>query len=193
MKARVGLRRKKCFISADILWYNGRDQFLSGSVRCRAGKPGGGRQTTVSETAGNTTFIREVIQMQFKEGYSWKACYDEERELYTAGIWGFGSFLYEISKEIFDELQDGMDGASSIIGKGRKLYMNVCDRCGPPYTVVFDEDYQKLCPWAQVTASGQEWPTEMVDAVVEVLDSEKENREQRRKKRKEKEEAEPKP
>lgn len=122
--------------------------------------------------------------MQFKDGYGWRACYDEERDLYTACVSGFGSFLYEINKELFDELEDGMEStASSIIGRGRKLYMDVNDRCGPPYTIVFDEDYQKLCPWAKVSASGQEWPTEMVDAVVEVMPSEENNREQRRKKK----------
>lgn len=126
--------------------------------------------------------------MQFKEGYGWKACYDEERDLYTAGVWGFGSCLYEITKEIFDALEDGTDNsASSLIGKGRKLYMDVNDRCGPPYTIVFDDDYQKLCPWARVTASGQKWPTEMVDTVVEVMPSEEKNREQRRKKKKQRE------
>lgn len=124
--------------------------------------------------------------MQFKEGESWKACYDEERNLYTAGVWGFGSRLYEINKEIYDALRDGMDSkASSIISKGRKLYMDVNDRCGPPYTIVFDEDYKKLCPWADETSSGTEWPVEMVDAVVEVMPSEENNREQRRKKKEE--------
>lgn len=125
--------------------------------------------------------------MHFKHGANWRACYDEERNLYTAGVWGFGSTLYEINKEIYDALKDETDNdAVSKISKGRKLYMDVNDRCGPPYTIVFDEDYQTLCPWAEVTASGQEWPTEMVDAVVEVMSSEEKNREQRRKKRKKK-------
>lgn len=122
--------------------------------------------------------------MQFKEGYGWKACYDEEKNLYTALVSGFGSFLYEISKEIYDGLEDGMgNDASDLICRGRKLYMDVNDRCGPPYTIVFDEDYKKLCPWAEVTASGREWPSEMVDAVVEAMPSEENNREQRRKKK----------
>lgn len=128
------------------------------------------------------------MNMQFKEGYSWKACYDEERDLYTACVYGFGSHLYEINREIFDALKDGMDNtASALIGRGRKLYMDVNDRCGPPYTIVFDEDYRKLCPWAEVSASGHEWPDEMVDAVVEVMPSEENNREQRRKKKEKRE------
>lgn len=122
--------------------------------------------------------------MYFKKGDSWTACYDEERNIYTALISGFGSYLYEINKEIFDKLNDGMGSdARSMICNGRKLYMDVNDRCGPPYTVVLDEDYKKLAPWAQVSASGEEWPTEMVDAVVEVMPSQENNREQRRKKR----------
>lgn len=67
--------------------------------------------------------------------------------------------------------------------KGRHLYMSVNDRCGPPYTVVFDSDYETLCLWADVVKSGRVWPDELTDAVVELLESEKNNREQRRKKR----------
>lgn len=129
--------------------------------------------------------------MQFKSGAGWEAAYDEERDIYTGIVMGFGSFLYQINKELWDRLEDGMGSSdgSSILSEGRKLYMDVNDRCGPPYTIVFDEDYRKIAPWAKVTASGQQWPTEMTDAVVEVLESEKDNREQRRKKRKEREES----
>ena len=124
--------------------------------------------------------------MQFKEGYLWTACYDEERDLYTAHIGATSFSLYEINKEIFDGLEDGMGQEAQIpIGKGRKLFMAVNDQYGPPYTIVFDEDYAKLVPWAHVQPVGETWPTEMTDAVVEVLESEKDNREQRRKKREE--------
>ena len=75
-----------------------------------------------------------------------------------------------------------------IINKGRHLYMAVDDRCGPPYTVVLDHDYEKLCPWAKVVSSGNVWPDELTDAAVEIFESEKNNREQRRKKREEREE-----
>ena len=38
--------------------------------------------------------------MQFKEGMGWKACYDEERSLYTAQYGGMGSYhLYEIDEK----------------------------------------------------------------------------------------------
>ena len=127
--------------------------------------------------------------MQEKHGYPWSAYYDEERNLYTASIDGNSLILYEINKEIFDKLDEKMESeAQRLIGEGRKLYMRINDQCGPPYTVVLDEDYPKLCPWAKgYTTEEDAWPTEMVDAVVEVLDSQENNREQRRKKREERE------
>ena len=70
-----------------------------------------------------------------------------------------------------------------IIDEGRHLYMDINDRCGPPYTVIFDDDYRKLCPWANVIQSGRIWPDELTDAAVEVFESEKNNRPQRRRRR----------
>lgn len=127
--------------------------------------------------------------MQSKDGYLWEAYYDEERNLYTARVGGNSIVLYEINKEIFDGLKDGMEfEAQRLICEGRKLYMRINDQCGPPYTVVLDEDYLKLCPWAKDTVPEEDvWPVEMTDAVVEVLDSQENNREQRRKKREERE------
>ena len=128
--------------------------------------------------------------MQFKEGDGWKACYDEERGLYTAERSGTGYYhLYEITEEIFAFLEDGMSDRDTyrIIGEGRHLYMDVNDRCGPPYTVIFDDDYEKLCPWAHVIQSGRIWPDVLTDAAVEVFESEKNNREQRRRKREQRE------
>ena len=124
--------------------------------------------------------------MTFKKGCGWKACHDEERDLYTAERSGCGYYhLYEITAEIFDALQEEMSDADSchLITEGRHLYMDVDDRCGPPYTVVLDDDYEKLCPWANVVSSGRVWPDELTDAAVEIFESEKNNREQRRKKR----------
>ena len=65
--------------------------------------------------------------------------------------------------------------------------MAVDGRCGPPYIVILDPDYQIICPWAKTVKSGKVWPDELVDAAVEVFESEKQNREQRRKKRKDRE------
>ena len=49
--------------------------------------------------------------MQFKKGNGWKACYDEERNLYTAQRSQRGFYeLCEINKEAFDKLgTDGVD------------------------------------------------------------------------------------
>ena len=128
--------------------------------------------------------------MIFKTGNGWKACYDEATGKYTAERSGNGYYdLYEITKEMFASLADGMSDEDMyhIIDEGRHLYMDVNDRCGPPYTVVFDDDYEKLCPWAKVKSSGRVWPDELTDAAVEIFESEKNNREQRRKKREERE------
>ena len=127
--------------------------------------------------------------MQFKKGCGWKACYDEKRNLYTAETGGCGAYdLYEITKEIYDLLdEDGDIDSERLIHTGRHLYMDVNDRCGPPYTVVLDDEYRDLCPWANVISSGPVWGEELTDAAVEVFASEAQNRPQRRKKRLERE------
>ncbi len=123
--------------------------------------------------------------MRFKSGIGWKCCYDPETGLYTAEIGGGPNHdLYEITKEIFDRVDDpDVKRPTSLICEGRHLYMAVDDRCGPPYTVVLDSDYQKLCPWAKTKISGALWDEEMTDAAVEVFASEAKNRPQRRAKR----------
>ena len=65
------------------------------------------------------------------------------------------------------------------------MFMSVNDKCGLPYTVVLDADYEKLCPWSDAKVSGETWDEDFTDAVVENLASEVDNREQRRKKREE--------
>ena len=42
--------------------------------------------------------------------------------------------------------------------------MSVDDRCGSPYTIVFDDDYEKLCPWADILKSDMVRPDELTDA-----------------------------
>lgn len=126
--------------------------------------------------------------MEFIEGSGWKACFDEERNLYTARTSVPGAIkLFEITEEVFESLKaDDMsddDKYCLIHDKGRKLYMDIDDRCGPPYTVVLDDDYKTLCPWAKLPESENVWPEELTDAVVEIFASEENNREQRRKKR----------
>lgn len=124
--------------------------------------------------------------MEFKEGSGWKCCYDAERELYTAQLGGgVNCDLYEITKEIYDQVDNpDVEWPHRLINEGRHLFMSVNDRCGPPYTVVFDSDYEKLCPWSDAIVTGKTWPDELTDAAVEVFASEKNNREQRRSKRK---------
>ena len=129
--------------------------------------------------------------MQFKSGCGWKACFDNKTGLYTAETSGPGAYdLYEITAEIFDKLgKEGMDDYDNrqLIYDGRHLYMDVNDRCGPPYTVVLDHDYRAQCPWAHIVGGDHVWSDELTDAAVEIFASEANNREQRRKKREERE------
>ena len=120
--------------------------------------------------------------MQFKEGIGWKACYDEATGRYTAERGGCGNYdLYEITEEIFAALADGMSDSDTykLICSGRHLYMDVNDRCGPPYTVVFDDEYAQLCPWAHIVGGEHVWPKALTDAAVALFESEKPNREYR--------------
>ena len=123
--------------------------------------------------------------MIFKKGTCWRCCYDPETGLYTAEIGGGPNHdLYEITKEIFDRVDDpDVESPARLIIEGRHLYMAVDDRCGPPYTVVLDSDYKKLCPWAKTMVSGTLWDEDMTDAAVEVFASEADNRPQRRAKK----------
>ena len=126
--------------------------------------------------------------MTLIEGSGWKAHFDEERNLYTARTSVPGAIkLFEINEEVFeslksDEMSDD-DKYCLIHDKGRKLYMDIDDRCGPPYTIVLDDEYKTLCPWAELPESNTVWPEALTDAVVELFASEANNREQRREKR----------
>jgi len=125
--------------------------------------------------------------MKMKEGTGWKACYNEEKGVYGAEVVFQGSWsLYEISGSVFSSLSKNMDSreAERLIMTGRCLYSHVNDRCGPPYTIVLDDDYAVYCPWmGESKPVGKTWNKELTDAAVELFDSQKDNREQRRKKR----------
>ena len=87
--------------------------------------------------------------MQFKIGSGWKACFDEDSGRCFGEFGGIQAYhIFELTKELFDRLDEKMSegDAGSIIYEGKHLVMSVNDRCGPPYTVVFDDDYEKLCP-----------------------------------------------
>ena len=133
--------------------------------------------------------------MEFKKGIGWRCCYDPDTGLYTAEIGGGPNHdLYEITKEIYDRVDaPDVESPASLISQGRHLYMAVDDRCGPPYTVILDSDYEKLCPWASTAARGKVWSDELTDAAVEIFASEANNREQRRKKREQRNRSQKKP
>ena len=128
--------------------------------------------------------------MQFKEGHGWKACYSEENGRYFGEYGGIMSYnLYELTREQYERLNNEMNegDASDIMYQGRHLFMSVDDRCGPPYTIVFDDDCKELCPWAKFIGGGKVWPDELTDAAVELFPSEANNRKQRREKRQKRE------
>ena len=127
--------------------------------------------------------------MVFKKGSGWKACYDSQTGLYYGEYGGIQEYhLYEITKAIFDQLDKKMreSEAGSIMQEGRHLYMSVNDRSGPPYTVVFDDDYETLCPWADVVKSGPVCPDALTDAAVKLFAFEQNNRDKRQEKREQK-------
>lgn len=128
--------------------------------------------------------------MQIKQGSGWKAWNDGKNGRCFGEYGGIQAYhLYELTAEQYEALTEKMSeyDAATVMCEGRHLYMSVNDRCGPPYTIVFDNDYKELCPWANVIGSGKVWPDELTDAAVEVFASEKNNRAQRRKKREERE------
>jgi Lysine/ornithine N-monooxygenase len=125
--------------------------------------------------------------VKLKSGTGWKACHNEEKNVYGAEIVFRGSWdLYEISAAVFDSLTKGMNSsdAEALIATGRRLYAHINDEYNPPTDIVFDDDYKVYCQWmAEHEPSGTRWSEEMTDAAVELFESEKDNREQRRKKR----------
>ncbi len=118
--------------------------------------------------------------MVFKKGFGWKACFDIDSGRYFGEYGGIQEYhLFEITKEMFEKLDKKMreSEAAGIMNEGRRLYMSVNDRCGPPYTIVFDDDYKKLCPWAEVVKSGEVWPDELTNAAAALFGYKKKNRE----------------
>ena len=90
--------------------------------------------------------------MQFKKGIGWKACYDEEKNIYTAQRSWRGFYqLCEIDAEIYDKL-GGDDDSDKLIGSGRVLFESDDDYYCPPHYTIFDENYNILAPW-----SSAEW------------------------------------
>ncbi len=93
--------------------------------------------------------IGRDFPVKMKEGIGWKACYNEQKGFYGAEFMFQESWnLYEISGSVFNSLSKNMGSteAEQLIMTGRCLYTHVNDRCGPPYTIVLDDDYADYCP-----------------------------------------------
>ena len=94
--------------------------------------------------------------LRFKKNLGWKACFDEERGIYTAERSWRGFYqLSEIDKETYDKLDPaGRDGdyADKLIGEGRVLFEADDDYYTMPYCTVKDENYNELAPWSRAKA-----------------------------------------
>lgn len=91
----------------------------------------------------------------------WKACFDIQENRYTAevrfgGAGGASYKLYEINKEIFDQIgtfkDDDYKSERLIREGGRKLYVSMVDRNVPRFDEVIDREYRKLCTWAEIVS-----------------------------------------
>lgn len=113
--------------------------------------------------------------LHFKTGSGWNACYDSERNLYTAETFLAGYYdLYEINEEIYSKLKTkGMKSreAHELISSGRHLYKSVCDR-NSSYDIALDKDYASICPWADVQKTGEMWNPELTALAAAVFESE---------------------
>lgn len=117
--------------------------------------------------------------MQFKEGLGWKACYDDERNLYTAKTsWRGDYHLYEINADIYNQLGEPGVDSDGLIHSGRHLYYRGDNSIGPATAMVIDEHYAELCPWANLPATERVMPKELTDVAVSLWENEA-TREQR--------------
>ncbi len=97
--------------------------------------------------------------LHFKNGLGWMACYDDERNLYTAKTsWRGDCHLYEINAEIYRKLDDPDVDACELIHTGRHLYYGEDSPIGPPTDMVIDENYATLCPWAGIRLAEESCP-----------------------------------
>ena len=104
--------------------------------------------------------------LHFKQGIGWKACYDDERDLYTAKTSWRGDFhLFEIDEEIYNRVDAPDVDADSLIHTGRQLYYSPDSPIGPPTDMVIDMS------------------SELTDIAVDLWEND-ETRSQRRKQRK---------
>ncbi len=112
--------------------------------------------------------------LHFKYGLGWKACYDDEKNLYTAKTSWRGDFdLYEIDSEIYQRLDEPGVNADELIATGRHLYYSQDNPIGPPTDMVIDENYATLCAWAEIQRSGNVMSKELTDIAVDLWENEK--------------------
>ena len=111
--------------------------------------------------------------MHFKEGLGWKACYDEERELYTAQRSWRGYYqLCEIDKETYDKLGTA-EAPGRLIDNGRHLFESDDDYYTSPYINVYDEKYAEIAPWSDaLRRAGIRLPEELNNPGTELRGSE---------------------
>lgn len=118
--------------------------------------------------------------MQFKYGIGWKACYDDERNLYTAMTsWRGDYHLYEIDEETYNQLGEPGTNSDELIHSGRHLYYRGDNPIGPATAMVIDEHYAELCPWADLPANERVMSKELTDIAVDLWENEV-TREQRK-------------
>lgn len=121
--------------------------------------------------------------LHFKSGLGWKACYDDEKNLYTAKTSWRGDFdLYEINEEIYSRLGEPDVESYELIKTGRHLYYSEDSPIGPPTDMFIDENYSTLCSWAEIQESGNVMPEKLTDIAVNLWENE-ETREHRKKQR----------
>lgn len=94
-----------------------------------------------------------AARLCFKKQLGWKACFDSERNLYTAERSGRGFYqLSEIDKDTYDKLDPtGKNGEDpdKLIGNGRILFEADDDYYTMPYCTVNDDNYNELAPWSR--------------------------------------------
>ena len=129
--------------------------------------------------------------MQFKQGLGWKACYDEEKGIYTARVsWRGDAAYYEIDAGVFNRLgtpEMGNDYPDDLIRTGRLLYQKGDGSSGPATETVYDDRFAEMCSWAEIRRCDNTSSKEMTDLFADLWGNEKTR--EYRKEQKENEEA----
>lgn len=91
-------------------------------------------------------------KLHFKKGPGWKACFDEEHNVYTAERSWRGFYqLTEIDRDTYERLGTdaiGNDSPTELIGRGREMFQSDDDYYTMPYCSVRDEHYAEIAPWS---------------------------------------------